>query len=126
VAGNIAATPASFTEPEKDDDWTSATMSEFTGLTLETVLDVVVSYDRTGALGGREWLEDNADPAQLYAAATQMAEVAFPFATNIPLLLAALVVRSVVGSKPPNSTNGPLPIGGSTRARSKRALTRVS
>ncbi len=122
----IAAGPSAFTAPVSDDDWTAATVEQFTGLTLDAILDVVVFYDRTGALGGREWLEENADPAQLYAAASQMAEVAFPFATNIPMLLAALVVRSVVGSKSPNSTNGHSPIGVLTHGHSKRASTRRS
>ena len=122
----LARGPAAFSVPVTDDDWTAATVSEFTGLTLDTILNVVVAYDRSGALGGREWLEDNADPAQLYAAASQMAEVAFPFATNIPMLLAALVVRSVVASTSPNSTNGHSPRGVSTRARSKSASTRRS
>jgi hypothetical protein len=118
--------PSGFTAPVSEDDWTAATVSEFTGLTIETVLDIVVAYDRTGALGGREWLLENADPAQIYAAASQMAEVAFPFATDIPMLLAALVVRSVVGSIPPNSTNGHSPTGTSTPRRSKRASTPAS
>lgn len=122
----IATGPSGFEVPVSDDDWTAATVSEFSGLALETILDVVVAYDRTGALGGREWLEEHADPAQLYAAATQMAEVAFPFATDIPLLLAGLVVRQVVGSSPPSSTSGPLPIGASRRRRSSRPSTRAS
>ena len=122
----IAAGPAGFDAPVSDEDWTAATVSEFTGLTLETILDIVCSYDRTGALGGREWLEDHADPAQLYAAASQMAEVAFPFATDTRLLLAALVVRSVVASRPPSSTSGPSPIGDLRRKPSRRPSTRAS
>jgi hypothetical protein len=122
----LATGPTSFSVSVTEDDWTAANVSEFAGLTLETVLDMVVAYDRTGALGGREWLEEHADPAQLYAAASQMAEVAFPFADNTRLLLAALVVRSVVGSGSPNSTSGLSPIGASTRARSKSASTRRS
>lgn len=122
----LATGPSGFTVPVTEDDWTAATVAEFTGLTLEAVLDVVVAYDKTGALGGREWLETHADPAQVYAAASQMAEVAFPFATDIPMVLAALVVRNVVGSASPSSTSGPSRTGASTRARSKRASTRAS
>lgn len=122
----IATGPSGFSVPVTEDDWTAATVAEFTGLTLEAVLDVVVAYDQTSALGGREWLEEHADPAQIYAAASQMAEVAFPFATDIPMVLAALVVRSVVGSVSPSSTSGPSRTGASTRARSKRASTRAS
>ncbi len=121
----LAAKPSDYAVPEGD-DWSPAEVRDFTGFTLEAVLDMVVAYDRTGALGGREWLEEHADPAQLYAAIAQMAEVAFPFATNIPLLLAALVVRSAVPSSPPSSTNGPSPIGTSARARSRKSSTRAS
>ena len=122
----LAAGPAAFTVPVSDDDWTAATVAEFTGLSIETILDVVTSYDRSAALGGREWLEEHADPAQLYTAAHQMVEVAFPFATDPSMVLAALVVRRVVGSTRLSSTNGHSPIGGSTRRRSKRASTRAS
>lgn len=122
----IAKGPAGFTVPVDDDDWSAATLSEFTGFTLEAILDIVVAYDRTGALGGREWLEEHADPAQLYAAASQMAEVAFPFATDIPMVLAALVVRQVAVPSQASSTSGPSRTGASTRARSKSASTRAS
>ena len=122
----LAAGPSGFSVPVTEDDWTAANVSEFAGLTLDTVLDMVVAYDRTGALGGREWLDENADPAQLYAAAEQMAEVAYPFADNVRLLLAALVVRTVVGSPSLKSTNGRSPTGASIRSRSKRASTRTS
>ena len=122
----IGTGPSGFSVPVTVDDWTAANVSEFAGLTVDTILDLVVAYDRTGALGGRDWLEENADPAQLYAAAEQMAEVAYPFADNVRLLLAALVVRTVVGSPSPKSTNGRSPTGASTRRRSKSASTRTS
>ena len=118
--------PSGFSVPDNDDDWTRANVAEFAGLALDKIMDMVVAYDRTGALGGREWLEQNADPAQLRAAITQMAEVAFPFATDIPTLLAALVVRSVVESGPPSSTNGHSPTGGLPRDHLKTRSTRRS
>jgi hypothetical protein len=123
---SLSSGPAAFNVAVEQDDWTAAMVAEFTGLSIDALLDAVVSYDRTGALGGREWLEANADPAQLYAALTQMAEVAFPFATNVPMLLAAFVLRRVVGSDPASSTNGHSPSGGSTRGRSKTGSTQRS
>jgi hypothetical protein len=122
---SLGTGPAGFVMPVTDDDWTAATVADFAGLSLDTVLDIVVSYDRTNALGGRDWLEEHADPAQIYAAASQMAEVAFPFATDIPVLLGALVLQKAVGSTLPSSTNGHSPTGTSTRPRSKRASTRA-
>jgi hypothetical protein len=112
--------------PDNLNDWTRADASSFSSLTLDAVLDIVVSYDRTGALGGRDWLEEHADPTQIYNAAQQMAEVAFPFAEDSTMLLRALVVDAVVGSSPVSSTSGPSPTGGSTRARSRTASTRRS
>jgi len=122
----ISKGPEGFTVPVSEDDWTASTVAAFSGLTLDMILDMVVAYDRTGALGGREWLEENADPAQLYAAAEQMAEVAYPFADNLRVLLAALVVQRAVGSPSPKSTNGRSHTGGSTPRRSKIASTRTS
>ena len=121
----VAAGPGAFA-PADDNDWTPEDAFDFTRLTLDAILDIVVAYDRTGALGGREWLEENADPAQLYATAAQMAEVAFPFAENTRLLLAALVANRVVKSTPRNSTSGPSPIGDLRRKPSRRPSTRAS
>ncbi len=123
---SISKGPEGFTVPVSDDDWTASTVADFSGLTIGTILDVVVAYDRTGALGGREWLEEHADPSQLYAAARQMAGVAFPFATDLDLLLAALVVRQVVASRRPSSTSTPSSTGASRRARSRTPSTRAS
>jgi hypothetical protein len=122
----IARGPSGFVVPATDDDWTAAVVAEFTGLSIETVLDLVVAYDKTGALGGREWLEQNADPSEVYEAALAMAGNAFPFWTDVPAGLAALVVRRVVESKPPSSTNGRSPGGDSTRRRSRASSTRRS
>jgi hypothetical protein len=105
-----------------DADLTPADTSRVLDLSLTEILNIVVTYDRTAALGGREWLEEHADPAQLYEAANQMAEVAFPFARDTRMLLRALLARSVAAS----STNGPSPSGGSTPAPSKTASTRAS
>lgn len=111
-----------------DDKTAPAVEAEGAGianLAYDTVLDIVLTYDRTNALGGREWLEENADPAQLYAAAQQMAEVAFPFVEDVKLLLGARIA-SVVASARPSFTNGHSPTGASTRRRSRPALTTAS
>lgn len=122
----IAQGPQAFSVPVNDDDWSAAVVSEFAGLTLDSILHMVVAYDRTGVLGGRDWLEEHADPEQLYRAAEQMMEVAYPFAESPRVLLAALVVRAVVESGQRNSTSGRSRTGGSTRQRSKPVLTRAS
>ncbi len=109
-----------------DADLTPGDTVRLIDLSLDAVLNVVVTYDRTSALGGREWLDEHADPEQLYVAAGQMAEVAFPFARSVPMLLGALLARSVAASSQPSSTSSALPSGGSTPAPSKTRSTRPS
>jgi hypothetical protein len=125
-ATQLGMGPSGFSVPVTDDDWTPDNVAEFANLTVDALLNIIVAYDRSGALGGREWLDENADPAQLHAAIIQMAEVAFPFATDIRTVLAALVIRSVAGSRSPNSTNGRSPTGASPRDRLKKRSTRHS
>ncbi len=110
-------------------DQSADSLMGFAGFTQQAILDAVVGYDRTSALGGREWLEENADPAQLYIAFRQMAEVAFPFVTDVRSLLAmlpGLLAASDVGSASVSSTNGHSATGASTRPRSTNASTRRS
>jgi hypothetical protein len=98
-------------------------------ITMSSLLDLIVAYDRTGALGGREWLEENADPAELKTAAEQMAGNAFPFgvaAAVIGSMVMAHLDHLAAQSEPPSSTNGSSRNGASTRKRSALALTRSS
>lgn len=108
-------------------DQSADSLVGFLAFTQGALLDAVISYDRTGALGGREWLEENADPAQLYIAFRQMAEVVAPFVTDVRSLLGMLPgLLADVGSASPNSTSGPSPTGDSTPAPSRSASTRRS
>ena len=110
-------------------DQSADSLMGFAQFTQQAILDAVVAYDRSGALGGREWLAEHADPAQLYIAFRQMAEVVFPFVADVRSLLAmlpGLLAQADVGSSSPSSTNGHSPTGGSTPARSKAGSTRRS
>jgi hypothetical protein len=98
-------------------------------VTMSAFLDLVVAYDRTGALGGREWLEEHADAQQLKAAAVQMAENAFPLgdgASVVAQMIATMLVPLAAASNPTNSTNGASRNGASPRKRSARSSTRSS
>ena len=98
-------------------------------VTLAGLLDLVVAYDRTGALGGREWLEEHADAQQLRAAAVAMAANAFPLgdgAAVVAQMLAKMLVPPDAESNPPNSTSGPSRNGASRRTRSARNSIRSS
>jgi len=101
-------------------------------VTAAGLLDLVVAYDRTAALGGREWLEENADAQQLKAAAVQMADNAFPLgdgASVVGQMLATMLGQAApkdAPSDPASSTSGASPTGGSPRKRSARNSTRNS
>lgn len=112
--------------PVNLEDWTPNDVSAYNTRSVEVVLDMLVEYDKTGALGGREWLEEHADPAQLRIAIDQVLAVLFPFADDAGPIRAVLVYRRVVGSGSPSSTNGHSPIGASIHARSKTDSTRRS
>lgn len=109
------------------DDWQQPDAGRFANLTVDALLDLAIAYDRTGALGGRDWLEDNADPSELFAAVSAMAENAFPFAEDGRRLLATMVVSAAVVPSPrPSSTNGRSRTGVSTRVDSTTPLTESS
>ena len=119
-----AVTPSGIATPDPDEGF-----SLIARVTNAGLLDLVVAYDRTGALGGREWLEENADPAELKAAAVQMAGNAFPFgeaAAVIGTMVTTRIGQSVAPSVPPNSTNGHSSTGASRPNRSARRSTRSS
>jgi hypothetical protein len=105
-------------------EWTMDDVTGLSGRTVDHLLDLVVAYDRTSALGGREWLAENADPAQLHAALVQMVGNAFPLADEPAVLVAVTLARLSAPSARPPSTNGASTNGVAARKRSGRSLTR--
>jgi hypothetical protein len=104
-------------------------LAHVAGTAIESILELVIAYDQTGALGGREWLEENADPAQLYAAVQQMGQVTFPFVGDAVALIAAFPTAFGTPDEPSastSSTNGRSPTGASTPASSKSVSTPTS
>lgn len=78
----------------------------------EVAFDLLVAYDKTEALGGRAWLEENADSSQIWDALTKAFYVVFPFVTSIGSLLREIQKQGMSGSGPASSlTNGLLPTG---------------
>jgi hypothetical protein len=61
-------------------------------MTSDRILDLVVAYDPSAALGGRDWLEEHADDAELYALLRVILGVVFPFVTDLRSGLAQLMV----------------------------------
>jgi hypothetical protein len=105
-------------------EWSMADVAALTGRSVQKLLDLVVAYDRTGALGGREWLGENADAQQLYAAVVQMVGNVHPLADDPAALVGLMVLRSAAPSALPNSTNGSSTNGASRPHRSVRRSTR--
>lgn len=104
-------------------------------LTSDRILELVVAYDPSAALGGRDWLEEHADDAEMYALLRVILGVVFPFATDLRSGLAQLMAiwqsaartnpdlgRSIVSS----FTSGSPAITPSAPAPSRKPSTRRS
>ncbi len=101
-------------------DW--AGMPAKLQLAEDTMLELIVAYDRTSALGGREWLEEHAKPRELGPIFTACVEAVFPFERR-----AGVPAGPPVGpSAAPNSTNGRSPTGASTPSASSAGSTDAS
>lgn len=102
----------------------------------EVMLQIVLAYDKGGTLGGRDFLEENADSAQIYGILVKCFQVAFPFASSVLEVVDQMgglrrvsQVLMAVGSASPesDSTNGHSPTGTSDRPRpSKKRSTAIS
>jgi hypothetical protein len=119
--GELLSTATGQSKPLSE--WTDQDATLFGGAQVQVMLDLITAYDRTAALGGREWLEENADPAELHAALVQMAGNAFPLAEAATLVNLALVV--LAGRFVPlSSTSGASTSGTATPTRLTRRSTR--
>ena len=108
------------------EQWTAGDVAALAGPSLERIVDLIVAYDRAGALGGKEWLLENADPPQLQTALTQMLGNAFPLADSPEVLAATVMGQAAAGWKRQSSTNGHSRTGTSRPTSSSRASTRSS
>ena len=95
------------------------TVTELAG---DRITDLVLAYDKEGALGGREAIEETASATEVYRAFRKMLEAAFPFISDVQTAVSqAQALMQAVQSAPASSTSTPLPNGVSTRKRSKVA-----
>jgi len=80
----------------------------------DQMLDLVVAYDESAALGGREYLEAKATDAEIYLAFRSILEVSFPFVRDLPAVVA--VLQALAASAPslaPRPTSSSFGIGAS-------------
>lgn len=103
-----------------------ARMGGLVGVATEKYVGLVAEYDTTGQLT-QERLEAELDDAQAYAMFRTMLEVSYPMVRDIQQVLAVLMplllAPEPAASPGPKPTNGRLPIGDSTPARSKKPST---
>lgn len=78
----------------------------------DTMLELLLQYDRESDLGGREWLEANATEEEVYDAFKAVAQLAFPFVKDLSRFPALLDLLLDTAAKA-GSTNSPSPSGAS-------------
>ena len=89
---------------------------------IDKFLDLLMDYDETGALGGREWIEANATDKEVYDLFGIVKNAAYPF--GIDLMARVLgeirlnMARLAAGSK---STSSSLPSTGGSPTSSRAA-----
>jgi hypothetical protein len=92
----------------------------FVGLTDEE-LDVLLAYDETAALGGREWIEAHATATEVHEAFKEVCYLEFPLlreARSFPQLIAMLLGSLSGRSTSSASTNGPSALPDSSKPSS--------
>lgn len=92
----------------------TASLIEVTRRTTHAAVDLIVAYDRDGALGGRDWILDHATPEEVTDALEVLRVSALPFARGILSMVdvfrMAAETRAAQSSQP-SSTNGHSPAG---------------
>lgn len=81
----------------------TASLAALGNVASDLMLELVMAYDRTNALGDRDALEDQADDAQLYAILRTFLDVSFPFVHD---LLAAMAQLRAAGTLVAPASNG--------------------
>lgn len=98
---------------------TLANLAQSTGATFDTVLDLVVAYDRSNVLGGAKGLRREALNVQVWDIFKRCLEASYPFAHDLrtvalvvmDLITRAQVITALSETTPPtptDSTPGPM------------------
>lgn len=110
-------------------DETDRTMADIVRIGIGTLLDAIVAYDTSSALGGREYLRANADHAELHAIAHAIWERHFaPFMRDAQAILEAvrrmsqqMAATTLAQRLQEKSTNGASPTGAEDQTKSDEA-----
>ncbi len=91
---------------------------------IEKMLDLLIAYDQTSSLGGREWIDQHATDREVYETFKKVTDAAFPFGFDLMARMLGELRQSLarkatgVGSK---STSSSAPSTGGRPRRSKAA-----
>jgi hypothetical protein len=83
---------------------------ELMSSSIDKMMEIILVYDKTGATGGREWVDANATDREIYEAFKKVTHAAHPFGQDILGMipdLRAMLLRSMmrmVGSKSTSSS----------------------
>ena len=90
----------------------------------DVILDLVIGYDLTNSLGGREYVEANGTRREIYSIFRRLLEEHFPFTGDLGDVLTRLQgvqgLLALTRSVQPNSESGSSPSGNRASRRSKR------
>lgn len=147
MARHLGTTVAEFDVPGRGGGDSIVSMIALADVGSETILDLVLEYDEHDNLGGRDWVEANADETEVYLIFRAILDRHFPFVRDVLGMireLARLMAETplieipepeapevpappaVEPSPPASSPNGLSPTGTSTRRPSRSGSTKRS
>ena len=91
---------------------------------IDEMLDVVLTYDESAALGGREWIDAHATDREIYELFKQVTHAAHPFGRDLLAVipdLRALLLRATLRMAGSPSTSSSRRSTAGNRKRSKTA-----
>lgn len=100
---------------------TLADVSAALGRSTDVLIGLLVAYDASGVLGGREWMRAHATPGEVYEAFKQVTAAAFPFGVDLAKWapeIRSLLLRALVDEASSRSTKPAPRRTGGRRARS--------
>lgn len=107
-------------------DLSPAGYTSMMALGNEAVLDLVIEYDRTNALGGREYIEAHASRREIYVILRRLIDEHFPFGGDLSGLLEkvqgvqGILALARINSAQAKSGSGSEPSGNRAVRRSKK------
>lgn len=104
-----------FAALQKGGDSTYMALAPMANLATDLAIDLLLAYDRSGVLGGRDFIEEHMDASEVYRALVKCLRVAFPFVADVRSVINELInlrgLVAVARSSNSSSMNGQAPDG---------------